>query len=315
MNGIKNPVIAGHYHQDANTGIFFERELEFVKAKAYETLYPATKAMQLIPVSTEVPEGATSIIYELFDEIGMCKIIANYAKDIPRVDVKAQEFTSPIKSGGGAFGYSIDDIAAAAFANKPLSQRKANATVRAFNRLVNSLAWNGDPVNNIPGFLSNPNIATGTVVNPGSGTEWVNKTNLEILHDLNVAVAGVVSATAGEMPPNTILLPIEQHALIATKQMSVDNDRTILQFFLANNPWITKVESLWELDAANNSVFSTDAFVVYNQNAEFLTLEIPKMFKFEPIERRGLEFIINGHGRIGGVIIYQPLSISIYDGI
>jgi len=316
MDGrIKSPAVSEYFHSDADTGVFFERQVEYVKSRAYETMYPGIKAMDLLPVSFEVNEGAKSIVYLLWDEVGMCKIIANAADDIPRVDVKAQEFTSPVKSGGGAFGYNVDDIAAARMAGVPLSQQKANAAVKAWKRLVNKIAWNGDPATGLPGLLNNPNITTGTVVNPGSGTEWVNKTNLEILFDLNQIVKTVVDATYGEIPPNTLILPISQHADIATRQMSVDNDRTILQFFLANNPWITTIESLPELKNGNNDVLSADAMIAYNKNEENLTLEIPKMFQFLPIERRGLEFIINGHGRVGGVIVYQPLSIALYDGI
>jgi hypothetical protein len=315
MTIIKSPVIESYYHKDVDTGVFFERQLEFIKARAYETLYPARKAMDLLPVSFEAPEGARSITYMLWDEVGMCKIIAAAADDIPRIDVKAQEFTSPVRSGGGAFGYTVDDIAAANMAGVPLSQRKANAAVKAFNRLVNHIAWNGDASTGLPGLFNNPNIITGTVPAGTGGVPWNLKTPTEILKDLNIAVTAVIDATAGEIQPDTLLLPVEQHALIATTSMSVDNGKTILEFFIANNPWIRRAETLPDLKAEYNEVFATDAFVIYNQNEEFLTLEIPKMFEFLPIERRGLEFIINGHGRIGGTIVYQPLSVAIYDGI
>ena len=318
MNGqIINPDVAAVFHEDADTGVFFERQVEFVKTTAYETMYPARKAMELLPVNFGVNEGAQSIIWYLWDEVGMCKIIAAAGDDIPRIDVKAREFSSPIKPLAGSFGYSVDEIAAARFANVPLSQRKANAAVKAFERLVNKIAWNGDTPTALPGFLNNPNITTGTVPNGASpaATPWSGKTQLEILFDMNLVTKAIISATQGEIVPDTILLPVDQHALIATRNMSVDNDRTILQFFLANNPWIKRVETLPELLAANNSVYATDVIVAYNKSEEFLTLEIPKMFRFEPIERRGLDFIIVRHGRIGGVIIYQPLSVSIYDGI
>lgn len=309
--------IAAHYKEDSDTGIFFQRQLEFLKARAYETIFASTKAMQLIPVSFEVPEGAKTIIWELFSEVGFAKLLAASGDDIPRVDVNVQEFTSPVKGGGAGFGISIDDIAAAQMAGVPLNARKATAATRAFTRLVNRIAWNGDVATGLPGFLSNTNVSTGTVPAGVGGTVWTLKTPLEIVSDLNLVTTAPINASRGELMPDTILLPVAAHALAATTPMSVDNDKTILQFFLASNPWITSIETLVELSATGNTVASltTDAIVAYKRDPEFLTLEIPKMFRFEPVERRNLEFITNGHGKTGGVIIYQPLSIAIYQGI
>jgi hypothetical protein len=49
---------------DADESIFFARELESVKSKTYDRLYPEYKALSLIPVSEEVDPGAETIKYE-----------------------------------------------------------------------------------------------------------------------------------------------------------------------------------------------------------------------------------------------------------
>ncbi len=315
MNKVKDPVIAAR--MDSDTGIFFERQLEFIKARAYETIFASTKAMELIPVSFEVPEGAKTIIWQLFSEVGLAKLLAAAGDDIPRVDVNVQEFTSPVKAIAAGFGFDLDDIAAAQMAGVPLDARKATAATRAFTRLVNKIAWNGNAATGLPGFLSNTNVTTGTVPAGVGGTVWTDKTPLEIVNDLNIVSTAPINASRGELQPDTILLPVAAHALAATTPMSADSNMTILKFFLESNPWITNVQTLVELSASANSVASltTDALVAYKRNPEFLTLEIPKMFRFQPVQERNLEFITNGHGKTGGVIIYQPLSVAIYQGI
>jgi len=318
---ILSPVIREQFRGDAeNTGVFFERQLEHIKATQYQTIYAATKATQLLPVSTEAGEGATSITFRLWDEVGIMKLIATAGDDIKRVDVKCREFITPIKPMAGAFGYSIDEIAAAAMANVALDSRKATALTNAYNRLVNQIAWNGDADTGIPGLLSNPNITTGTVPDPGSGTVWSVKTAQQILDDMNLIASAPINAVQGNLDdafvPDTMLLPVEQYTLVATKNMSDDTGQTtILKFFMENNPWIKKVDWLPELKNGNNSVLSSDAALVYKNDPMNLTLELPKLLQFLPVERRGLEFITNGHARIGGVIVYQPLSIALYDGI
>jgi len=315
MNKVKNRVIANRF--DSDTGIFFERQLEHIKTRAYETIFASTKAMELIPVSFEVPEGAESIIWQLFSEVGMAKLMSSAGDDIPRIDVNVVEYTTPVKAITAAFGYTIDEIAAAAMSGTPLNARKAAATTRSFTRKVNYLAWNGNAATGLPGFLSNTNVTTGSVPAGVGGTVWTLKTPTEIVLDMNLVARAPITASKGELTPDTMLLPVNAHALVASTPISVDNNMTILKYFLANNPWITRVETLVELSATGNDVASltTDAIVAYKRDPEYLTLEIPKMFQFLPVQEKGITFEVNGHGRVGGVIIYQPLSIAIYQGI
>jgi hypothetical protein len=38
-------------------------------------------------------------------------------------------------------------------------------------------------------------------------------------------------------------------------------------------------------------------------------------FEQLPVQEKGLEYVVNCHSRIGGVLIYYPLSQYIMDGI
>ena len=116
---------------DADQTMFFQRELEHIKSRTYDIRYAELKARSLIPVSGEAGPGAESITYYQYDMVGVAKIIANYATDLPRADVRGKKFTSPVESLGASYGYSVQDIRAAAKAGKPLEQRKANAARRS----------------------------------------------------------------------------------------------------------------------------------------------------------------------------------------
>src|SRR5690554_5233059 len=95
---------------DSRETAMLARQLEYIKAQTYDVRYPAFKARTFIPVSTEVPPGAESITYRQWDQYGMAKVIANYADDLPLVDVVAREFTTKVKSLGEAYQYSIQDL-------------------------------------------------------------------------------------------------------------------------------------------------------------------------------------------------------------
>jgi len=83
--------IEGSGRLDTNESIFFARQLEYIKGKTYDIKRPQLNALKLIPVSTETPEGASTITYRQYDTVGMAKVIANYSNDLPRADVKGKE--------------------------------------------------------------------------------------------------------------------------------------------------------------------------------------------------------------------------------
>lgn len=307
---------------DAAENIFFTRELEKIKSQSYDIVYAGQKAFELIPVSTDAGAGTEIITYQQYDRTGFAKIIANYADDLPRVDVKGKEFSSRVRSVGNSYGYSLQEIRAARQAGKPLEQRKANAAVESMRLKWNQIAFYGDANYNLQGWFSNTNIPHGTAPADGtsSATTLASKTPDKVVRDLNTCVNNVAVQTKGVERANTLVMPLAQYTYIASTRMGDGSDVTILQFFLKNNPFITSVEWAEELDSAQLSAngistFTGDVMIAYNKSPDKMTLELPVSFEQLPVQEEGLEFVVNCHSRIGGVLIYYPLSQYIMDGI
>lgn len=307
---------------DAGETLFFTRELESIKAKTYDVKRANLNAFNLIPVDSTVGAGAESIVYQQYDMTGIAKVIANYADDLPRADVKGKEFVAKIKSVGNSYGYSLQEIRAAQFAGKPLQQRKADAAMRAQLEKWNHIAFYGEAENGLPGWLTNANIPSAAAPNDGasSATTFASKTPTQILRDLNDLVNGIVTLTKGAEQPDTLVLPIEQYTLIATTVFGTASDTTILEMFLKNSPYITSVEKAHELSAASLAAagitdFTGDIAIAYNRSPDAFTFEMPQYFEQFQAEQRGLEFVVPCHSRVAGVLVYYPLSQSILEGI
>jgi hypothetical protein len=309
------PEIIQSVNLDANETVFFARELEHIKTRTYDVAYPELKALSLIPVSTEAGPGAESITYRQYDQLGVAKIISNYADDLPRADVKGKEFTAPVRSIGESYGYNIQEIRAASMTGKPLEQRRANAARRANDQLVNKIAFFGDTTSGLGGLLSNPNIPVVNVPNDGTGssTKFKDKTPDQILRDLNNFVNGIFSLTNGVESPDTLVMPIDQFTYISSTARSANSDTTILDYFLKNNPLIKRVE--WANELKGAGVAGVDVMIAYKRDPDKLTLEIPQPFEQFPVQEKGLEFVVPCHSRCGGVIVYYPLSIAFGEGI
>lgn len=310
-------VIANGY-MDADGAFFFQRQLEHIKAQSYDVRYAELKARMLFPVSNEGGQGITSITYRTYDQAGAAKIINAYADDLPRADVAGKETTIPVRSVGISYGYNLDEIAAAQLTGAPLDQRRANAARRANEQVINDVSFFGDAASGLGGLFDNPNIPTGAVVNPGSGTEWVNKTPDQILFDVNDLFADIFETTKMVESGNTLMVPPSQWSYIMSTPRASNSDTTIGQYLANNSPYLNSVDDIIPVNecvAANNPELSTDAMVAYDRSPDKLQLEIPVELEYMPVQQKNLEFVVPGRSRLGGLNIYYPLSLAIATGI
>lgn len=307
-------VIENSGRLDANEGIFFARQLEYLRPKAYDVKRAPLSALRVMQVdTTTVPEGAEYVTYTQFDQAGVAKIIANYADDLPRADVSGKQFVGPVRGIGDSYGYSVQEIRAAAFTGTDLDGRKQAAARRAHDELINRLAWAGDTISGLPGFLTNPNIPTYVIPATGTGSSklWSTKTPDQILADMNGLVNQVLFQSKGIHRANQIWLPLEQFTLISTMARSSLSDTTVMEFFKMNNPGVA-VEPILELDGANGGL---DTMIALENDRDNYQLQIPMMFRQHAPQQRNLEFVIPCESRFAGVAIYYPLAFAKADSI
>lgn len=301
-----------YVNMDDNTALFFERQLEHVKSKTYDVKYPELKARSLIPVSNEAGPGADTIKYEQYDMVGMAQIVANYASDFPRADIKGKEFRSPVRSLGASYGYSIQDIRAAQMKGLPLQARKANAAKRAILLKENRIAFFGDTENGLLGFFHHPNLPEAHLAADGTNsvTYWAVKSPELILRDLNVIANAPITSSLGVESADTLLLSPTRWAFLTTLKIPY-SDKSVLKWFLENHPTVKSAEQVPELEIAGSGGY--ERIIAYRRSPDALTLEIPQDFEQFPPQEKGLEYEIPCHSRVGGVNFYYPLSAVFCD--
>jgi hypothetical protein len=315
---------------DSDEGIFFSKELEFLKARTYDQLYPQLLARRLFPVDSSADTGAATITYQSWDHIGAAKLIHTYAQDLPNIEITAKEITRKIYGEGAAFGFSLQDIRAAKFAGKPLEQRKADATRRQMLQLENKIAFHGNsaqgvPGTDIPGFINAPNTTAVTIPDGAvDDTRWVDdtgaalKTPDQIIADVCLMSNTIRDTTNGVETPQTLLLPELQYGHISCTPRSSTSDTTILDFIVKSNAWIREVIPVYNLkDSAPVSAGyeGEDCMILYDRSPDKLTLEIPQDIEMLPVQESALYFEVPVHARTAGVIIYYPKSIAQGNGI
>ena len=289
-----------------DVSVFLAQQLTHVRNQALEVKKAPLNAFQVFPVTTDIPKGADSAVQYIYDAVGIAKVIADYADDLPRVDVFATEQVVRVKDLGVSYGYSDKELANAAYARVNLSASKATKSRRAIDLKINQIAWKGDTANKITGFLNNPNISEYTLPTGASGqTTFKSKTETEILKDITEFLQTIADATNEVEQANTLLLAPNAYAHLATTRLA-DSDRTLLEFIRQVNPNLTRIMKVGELKGA--SADGSDMMVAGYFDPDYIKLEIPERFEQKPAERRNLETVINCTASVAGVTVTIPMA-------
>jgi len=289
-----------------DAGLFLDRQLEYIRPQIFEVEYADIKYPTILPVTAEAGPGSQQFTYRIMDATGDFKLISDAADDLPRADVSQTEKSINIRSFGGSFGYTVQELRAAQMANVALEQRRAAAVRRAYEEKVESVAMFGEGSVNLAGFFNN---ATVDVI---SANKWFSTsavTAQEMLEILNQGVSAIISGSNMKEQPDTILMPYEDYNTVSTTRNSDSSDATVLEYFLRTNPYIRNVEPINQLAAANSSL-AKNRLVVYKRDPQKVQLHIPQPLELFPPQQRGLEFIVPAHARVGGVALYYPKSVK-----
>ncbi|EHL99375.1 hypothetical protein HMPREF9946_03137 [Acetobacteraceae bacterium AT-5844] len=290
--------------------IIAARQLDYVKARVYTRKLPEMTGDLLIPTETDVPEGANSVIYRLYDVVGVAKIIGNYADDLPRVDVRGREMSARVRSIGDSYGYSQQDLRASALSGTNLPARKGDMARLAVARKENAIKFVGDTAYGMYGLLNHPNVPTVTVLNG----DWENPatTGQEIVDDVIALLNGIVTQSSGTHRATVIGMDNLRLSYLNTRRMGTTTEQTAGQFLRSIYPNLTWAE-VPEFQGAGAG--GTNVMWAAERDPANYHYEAVMPFRQYAPQARNLELVIPCEARSGGVIIEQSLSMAKMEGI
>ena len=295
--------------------LFFARQLDYVKSRVYNRKFPDINPDLLVPDSTDTPEWAETISVQSYDSVGMAKIIANYADDLPRVDVRAMVQLVPVKTLGDSYGYNVNEIRASRAIGAGLDVRKAEAARRAIDLKIARIKMIGDDDYGLFGLFNYPNILEiifGAGGPPGTTTgNWDTLTGEQIYLNMNAMMFAFMQQTLGVHRANFMAMAPTAYNAASTRFFNNQANpfpSTALDLFRRMHPGV-RVENIIECQGAGTGAnLGRDVIFLYELNSENLAHEYVMPFTQLPPEARNLEFVTNCLARSGGVHIYYPLA-------
>lgn len=297
---------------DANESGAFLRELENISARVTETVFDKFRGAEFVPIDTSIDPADELHTWSRFTAVGMAKIIANYGRDLPRIEEYGEQTTTKIVSLGDSYAYSKQDIRASRKLGRPLEIRKAKIAREAIERKVDDMIAFGSATNNIQGFLN----ATGVpLLAAGYNGDWddAGTTGAMILADLQMMEMLVWTQSRQNHTPNAMLFGTNSYAALNKPYSEFIGD-SVKTVFLRGSAFIKSIDPWIKLDLAD-AQGNGERAVVYEKSDENMYQIYPLVFESSPPQPNNLEFLVPCEARHGGVVVRRPLSMLYVDGL
>lgn len=299
---------------------FVTNQASFIEAEVYRQQFPEIQYPLLIPVDTSAPDWVKSITFFSTSQVGQADWFHHMATDMRIADISRARNEVGVEMAGIGYRYTLEEVGQAMMMNVPLTSERGMAAFRAYEEFVERVAIAGDTDKGWTGLVNN---ALVTIVNAPTGaapvdTEWVGKTGDEIATDINLLLTGIYTATNTVEMANTLLLPVAQFTLLATKRMSAQVAMTVLEWINKYNVYTAQtglplvIRAVRQLSTAG--VGGTARAVAYRRDPQIIKMHIPMPHRFLPVWQTGpITFDIPGIFRLGGVELRRPGAMRYMD--
>ena len=294
---------------DANETAAFARQLEDIDTELYRVEYPELKGTKIIPIRTAIQEGAEEYTYRVMDKAGLSRVIANYAEDLPRVDVQGKEVTVKLFGHGASYGYSVQDLRRARMTGLPFDAERALAAREAIERKNDEILAFGESTVGVKGFLNGTGI---DLVSVGVTGTWSTATGDQIVADLLLMERDIIEDSNGVEMPDTVIMSPGQYALASTKRLA-NTETTALDFFLKKSVGVKSADH-WHRCSLADAGGTGPRVAMGRRDRTRLEGLLPLPFASLPPQPVGLSYVVSCDSRCGGVIFRYPKSWRYMDG-
>jgi hypothetical protein len=297
---------------------------EYLQAGAEEVLLPEIKWTEVIPresIDTSVNPGARSASYLVRDRRGRGEFRGRAGKNIPTVGVTVDKVQVPIESAGVSANFDRADARAVQMGHEMNLLTELGQVMReASERHIEGTFFYGFDEIKYRGFLDYPGVPFADVaLNAGAtSTLWVNKTNDEIIRDVQGIQADVFVLTKGVHIVTDIYLPPAQFIALTIRKVGTTGDKSIMAWLEENSLAVRKglkltFHDLRYLEGAG--VDDTDRMVAMEKKGRNFWLPMSLPFDMLEPEKRGFGVDLLAEYVFGSFHIKYPLSMAYRDGI
>lgn len=299
---------------------FLVSQLSHIEATVYARQYPAITYPEFVPVDTSANPWAATVTYYSTDKIGAAKWGAGQGQDFPFAELERTKNETGVHMALIGYQYGIEELAQARMMGLNLTDEKASGARRAYEEMMQRIAYFGDAAKGFKGLTNYTGVTVVAAPNGAAASPlWTLKTPLEILADMNGAVAAIYIGSNTVEMADTVVLPLASFSHISVTPVSSLTTMTILEYIRQNNIFTATtgrpltIRAMRELDTAGAG--ATKRLIAYTKDPDVLKMHLPQPLVFLAPQQELMNFVVPGYFRVGGLDVKRPGSMRYLDGI
>jgi len=311
---------------DSDQTARLKRELEAIDAEAYRIEYGQLKARNLVPLQPNIPDWARQYTWRMFDHTGKPRVIGNKAKDLPTVNVKAEEESKNIYTLGQAAEWDREEVRAALYNGQPIDGELAIAARDTIEREIDDILAVGHSGPDMDGILtlSTSDVTTYTPADKDGGSSspnWFNgsgnliATAEEMADDVLGLVDAVVDATDELYTGFVVVLPLAHYRALQRTPKGDNADRTVLRYIQENGDNISRIVPWSKCKNVAGSSDENRMACWPDGNRRVVAGIVPMEFTPLEVQMQGLAYIRPYIAKTAGVVARYPVAIGYADDI
>jgi len=298
---------------------FVTNNLQAIQAQVEETLYLDFRLNELIPIVTNVPEGATTYSYRVTDKAGQGSFIENNGTNASGAGISARNVPYSIEYAGIVAKWSIEDLRRAAFTGIPLDSETIDAAATGAMDHIEKVGLVGDAARNFVGLTNLSGIPTST-----AAANWSTLSAEALVKVIQAEITAVIKSTneiVGRVIKKglTIYLPIDQFALVTETNIAADANKTVWDFVSQYNTWTQMtgqkpmIKQVAELATAGAG--STARLLVGFNDVKVMEMAIPMMPRVITTINHGYTVDAPLEYKVSGLNVKRPGTMRYVDDI
>ena len=309
---------------------YITNNLEAIQSQIEEVLYTEFRLDKLVPLFTDVPEGAQTYGYRIVDGRGDAGWLDRRGTNAGSARASQRLVAYGLSIGGVMAEWSREDLRSSMMAGVALDDYTIKYATRDCKYHIEEVGIQGD----LTGFYPYKGLVNQTTGTTGDTVRLTTLTNIQRFNTINGdEMAQRIAHEISQMVENsaeiigrtitdgmTVYVPIAQHNLLTTTRLTDSPNLTAWDWVKNNNQWtqLTKKELQLEMVAElkDRAVNTTDDRMIIGLNDR----EIMEMA--QPFAPRALEVLNMGffyqvpiEYKISGLNVKRPIGLRYVDNV
>jgi hypothetical protein len=288
-------------------GYGLARMLEYIVPKVLEEQYEPLNAMRLFTVDSSIPEGPTTFTVRRRKQYGEWRY-GGGNESAPTGSLSLEEKSFKINPAIHAVRLNIHAQRSAQYMGLNLESELRRVAQETSQEFLNGRAWQNamTGMSDVLNYPFIPRITAAAAFNDSTASADT------ILSELHGAANFCAARSKGRFGPTRMILDRRLHDYLATRYRSNLVSESILEAFLAKNPYIKSVEIADELDGISPLISGggvPGSVILFDRPGEIKHV-LPKGVTALPAQRDGYDIVIPMYLLHGGIRIDEPLNCA-----